>query len=246
MEQNIFLKTVFLPRQRSTAFRGAEHHDLNGFLPGHSSSAFRGAEHHDLDGFLPRPSSTARGGRVQQRIVELIITLLQRRWLITHVTCVGSTWWFFVKCSGSVTTLSSSKVKFGVFMLIRPGTSSTSGGMVVEASLACVTWQEWFWRVRSSFCHAVRGERHGELGFFCLLRGERGAGEFGLTQWQAEQSMGVLCDLGVLAGRARGMVCKTTQVGLERWAFAEKNAMCIEDRYSLQRNQLYLLGRAAQ
>ena len=35
-----------------------------------------------------------------------------------------------------------------------------------------------------------------------------------LTQWQAEQSLVLLCDLGVLAGRATVRVCKTAKIGV--------------------------------
>ena len=59
----------------------------------------------------------------------------------------------------------------------------------------------------------------GELGFFWLLRGEGAAGVCrlltGLPSFLVASGavVGVLCDLGVLAGRARGMVCETTQIG---------------------------------
>ena len=66
----------------------------------------------------------------------------------------------------------------------------------------------------------ARGERWSELGFFWLLSGERGACEcrllpgHPLAQRQAEQSPEFLRDLGALAVRARGMVCKTSQLGV--------------------------------
>ena len=71
----------------------------------------------------------------------------------------------------------------------------------------------------SSGCCAVRAT-WSELGFFSLLSGERGACECRLLpghppiQRQPEQSLEFLRDLGPLTVRARGMVCKTSQLGV--------------------------------
>ena len=64
VEQIIVPGEVFLPGQRSLAFRGAEHFSQHSVLPGQGSTGFGGAEHHDDVGFLPGQSSTAfRGAR---------------------------------------------------------------------------------------------------------------------------------------------------------------------------------------
>ena len=77
------------------------------------------------------------------------------------------------------------------------------------------TWSElgFFWLI-------CEESDMGWLGFFWLLGAESGASEchllpgVPLTRCQAEQSLEFLRDLGALAVRARGMVCKRIQLGV--------------------------------
>ena len=162
------------------------------------STAFRGAEHHDLGGFLRRLSSTARGGlqsliqdrvqqhiveeilvsvsafkglsqdRDQQRIVELIIVLLLRRWFnFTREVCgidlVVPCFLFWL--------LSSSMVKCGVFARVRRGSSSTSGGMFLGGPSGSLPGLPDL-ASGSGECGLLSGTPSVEgLGFFWLLRG---------------------------------------------------------------------------